>query len=195
MIWHPLGAFVVTYTHVNILTQKHQNKNYSGHLYFPALYINNYFWFKKKTGKLKLIGLTIADLSVQTCFFFKLKTMIISFLWFQKLSSKFILSLCPHLKNFFLKKKEKSNISALEISSGNSQITGISYQNKWWRMVVIAYQQCTYRVEAVRDSGPGSDQRLFSALKKPLLGDGDKGNSPWLHKMLRIKDSWGINLR
>lgn len=62
-------------------------------------------------------------------------------------------------------------------------------------MIVIAYQQCTYRVEAVGDSGPGSDQRLFSALKKPLLGDGDKGNSPWLHKMLRIKDSWEINLR
>lgn len=48
--------------------------------------------------------------------------------------------------------------------------------------------------KSCRDSGPGSDQtKAILRLKGALLGDG--GNSPWLHKMLRIKDSCGINLR
>lgn len=50
--------------------------------------------------------------------------------------------------------------------------------------------------KSYRGSGPGSDQtKAILRLKEALLGDGDKGNSPWLYKMLRIKDSWGINLR
>lgn len=50
--------------------------------------------------------------------------------------------------------------------------------------------------KSCRDSGSGSDQtKAILRLKEALLGDGDKDNNPWLHKMLRIKDSWGINLR
>lgn len=93
-LWSPIHMWIYWHRSIKI-------KTIVVTFIFLLYIINNYFWIFLKTGKLKLIGLTNADISMQTCFFFKLKKMVISFLWCQKLSSKFI-SLCPHhLETFY----------------------------------------------------------------------------------------------